>query len=338
MVAVDVVRCAVIGALVLAIVTDRLTVALVLVLLFVLGTAEVFADNATSTLLPGLVARDDLAIGNARLMTGFMTLNQLVGPPLGAVLFLAGVSWPFVTHAVLVGAAALLISRIAMPHVAAPRSRRGVAREIGEGLRWAWRHPAVRTLVLTIFIFNITFGAAFALTVVYTTERLGLGAVGFGLVTTVQAVGGLLGTMVYGWITRRVSLGNLMRVGLVVETLTHAALALTTVPWIAMTIYLAFGVHTSVWGATSTTVRQRVVPDPLRGRVGSVHTLGSYGGLVLGSTIGGVIAQHHGVVAAFWFAFAGSGACVLLIWRRLRHIDHADEDSTVGPPGLSPGA
>ena len=86
--------------------------------------------------------------------------------------------------------------------------------------RWAWRHPAVRTLVLTIFIFNITFGAAFALTVVYTTERLGLGAVGFGLVTTVQAVGGLLGTMAYGWITRRVSLGNLMRVGLVVETLT----------------------------------------------------------------------------------------------------------------------
>ena len=74
-----------------------------------------------------------------------------------------------------------------------------------------WHHAAVRTLVLTIFIFNITFGAAWSVLVLYATEQLGLGEVGFGLVTTVGAVGGLAGTLSYGWITRRVSLGNLMR-------------------------------------------------------------------------------------------------------------------------------
>ena len=59
-----------------------------------------------------------------------------------------------------------------------------------------WHHAAVRTLVLTIFTFNITFGAAWSVLVLYATERLGLGAVGFGLVTTVGAVGGLLGIAV----------------------------------------------------------------------------------------------------------------------------------------------
>ena len=59
--------------------TDVASIALVLVAMFLLGTAEVFADNTSSTLLPMLVHRDDLAIGNARLQTGFITINQLVG-------------------------------------------------------------------------------------------------------------------------------------------------------------------------------------------------------------------------------------------------------------------
>ncbi len=54
-------------------------------------------------------------------------------------------------------------------------------------------HAAVRTLVLTIFSFNITFGAAWSVLVLYAKERLGLGDIGFGLVTTVIAVGGLPG-------------------------------------------------------------------------------------------------------------------------------------------------
>jgi hypothetical protein len=64
-------------------------------------------------------------------------------------------------------------------------------------------------------IFNVTFGAAWSVLVLYAQQRLGLGAIGFGLLTTVSAAGGLLGTALYGWITRRVSLGNVMRAGLI---------------------------------------------------------------------------------------------------------------------------
>ncbi len=323
---VNVFRCLVLGLLVASILGGVVSVAVALLALLLLATAESFADNASQTLLPILVRRDDLAVGNARLQTGFITLNQLAGPMVGAALFTAGAAWPFLTEAVLVAASAVLISRIALPAPTAARTGRGgIHRDIVEGLRWTWHHPAVRTLTLTIFTFNITFGAAWSVLVLYATVRLDLGPVGFGAVTLVQAVGGLAGTAAYGWITRRVALGDLMRVGLVIETITHAALAVTTVPWVAMAIFFVFGAHAFVWGTTSVTVRQRAVPAALQGRVGSVNVVGVYGGLVVGSGVGGVLAQNYGVTAPFWFAFAGSAVFVVLIWRQLSHIAHDDE-------------
>lgn len=326
-VTVDAARAAVLVVLSLVIATGHVSVAVVLASLFVLATAEVFADNASSTLLPMLVQRSDLAIGNARLQTGFLTLNQLAGPPLGAALFVTGAAWPFATQAVLVAFGALLVSRVVLPgERREPKSGSRVRSDIAEGFRWVRRHAAVRTLVLTIFIFNITFGAAWSVLVLYARDQLGLGEVGFGLVTTVSAVGGLAGTTAYGWITRRVSLGDLMRIGLLVETFTHLGLALTTIPAVALVIFFVFGAHAFVWGATSITVRQRAVPTELQGRVGSVNTVGVYGGLVIGAGVGGLVAQRWGITAPFWFAFVGSAIFVILIWRELAHIAHTDAD------------
>ncbi|CAN5375443.1 hypothetical protein BH11ACT8_BH11ACT8_18860 [soil metagenome] len=213
----DLLRAVVLAVLAVCIVTDAVSIGLVLGVLFLLGTAEMFADNASSTLLPMLVDRDDLAIANSRLQTGFITLNQRAGPPSGAALFAVGMAWPFAAQGVLVALGALLISRLVLPHHArAPEERTPVRQDIAEGFRWVWHHAAVRTLVLTIFTFNITFGAAWSVLVLYATQRIGLGSVGFGLVTTVGAAGGLVGVLTYGWITRHVSLGDLMRIGLVI--------------------------------------------------------------------------------------------------------------------------
>jgi predicted MFS family arabinose efflux permease len=322
-VTVDSLRAVLLVLLALTIATGTVSVALVLGTLFAVATAEVFADNTTSTLLPMLVHRDDLTLANSRIQVGFITVNQLAGPPIGAVLFTAGAAWPFAAQGVLVAFGALLVSRLVLPtHV---REGTAVWHDIAEGFRWARHHAAVRTLVATIFIFNITFGAAWSVLVLYATRRLGLGAVGFGLVTTVTALGGLAGTLAYGWITRRVSLGDIMRVGLIIETFTHLGLALTTAPAAALAIFFVFGAHAFVWGTTSITVRQRAVPTGLQGRVGSVNTVGTFGGLVLGSAIGGVLADHIGVTAPFWFAFAGSALFVVLIWGQLSHIAHDDE-------------
>jgi len=326
-IAADGVRAVVLSVLIITMISGSVSVSGALLALGLLATAEVFADNTSTTLTPMLVHRDDLAIANSRLQTGFITLNQLVGPPIGAALFAAGRAWPFVTEAVLVAAGVILVSRIVLPAHGrgSTDAARSVRRDMAEGFRWTVHHPAVRTLSLSILIFNITFGAAWSVLVLYATQRLGLGAVGFGLLTTVSAAGGLLGTGLYGWITRRMSLGNVMRAGLVIETLTHLALAVTTSPWVASLIFFIFGAHAFIWGTTSITVRQRAVPSHLQGRVSSANTISVYGGLVAGSAIGGTLATHYGVTAPFWFAFIGSAVFVVLLWRELTRIAHADE-------------
>ena len=328
-------RAVILTVLALALATGHLSAGAAVIALGLLATAEVFADNTAGTLTPMLVQRDDLALANARLGTGFITLNQLVGPPIGAALFTAGRIWPFVGDAVLVAAGVLMVMKMTLTPTSRTETEAtdaSVWRDMAEGVRWTIRHPAVRTLVLTILIFNVTFGAAWSVLVIYAQQRLDLGSIGFGLITSVSAVGGLLGTASYGWITKRVSLGNIMRIGLIIETLTHLALAVTTSAWIACAIFFVFGAHAFIWGTTSLTVRQRAVPEQLQGRVNSVNTIGVFGGLVVGSAIGGVLATNFGVTAPFWFAFVGSAIFVLLLWRELTRIAHDDEHPHVEEP------
>ncbi|NUT38752.1 MAG: MFS transporter, partial [Thermoactinospora sp.] len=73
------VRALVLAALVALMLTGTLNVAIALAALTLRSVTEVFADNATSTMTPMMVGRDDLVIANARLGTGFITLNQLAG-------------------------------------------------------------------------------------------------------------------------------------------------------------------------------------------------------------------------------------------------------------------
>jgi MFS family permease len=330
-------RAVILAGLVTTMATGTISVGIALAAIGLLATAEVFADNSTQTLTPMLVRRADLSVANARLQTGLITMNQLAGPPIGAALFAAGRAWPFVTQAVLVAAGVLLVARVTLPAREEPvvDARRSVIRDVIEGVKWTARHAAVRTLALTILIFNFTFGAAWSVLVLYASQQLGLGSIGYGVMSTVSAAGGLLGTALYGWITRRVSLGNVMRIGLILETLTHLGLALTHSPVVAGVIFFLFGAHAFIWGTTSLTIRQRAVPSHLQGRVGSVNGICVYGGLVVGSAIGGTLASHWGVTAPFWFGFVGSAVFVLLLWREMRHIAHADEEADEEAPAAT---
>ncbi len=130
--------------------------------------------------------------------------------------------------------------------------------------------------------------------------------------------------LAYGTLERRVPLARLMKVCLSLEVLTHLALAVTTVWAVAMAIMVLFGAYAFVWGSLSSAVRQRATPMDYQGRVGSVYWVGLVGGLLVGQFLGGLIAGRFGAAAPFWFAFAGSGATLALVWRQLDHIAHAD--------------
>jgi MFS family permease len=317
-------RAVVLGVLVATIVSGTVSIALVLLALFVLGTAETLADSASSTILPGIVDKVDLGIANARMQGAFLLANQLLFPPVGAFLFVVGPAIPFAANAAAFVLGAILVVRVAASQPIRTETA-GFRAEMAEGIRWLTHHPPMRTLALTIFTFNVTYGAAWSVLVLYAGERLGMSAVGFGLLTTAVAVGGVIGISLYGTLERRFSLANIMRGGLLIETFTHLSLALTTSPAWAVGTLVVFGGHAFVWGTTSTAVRQRAVPDELMGRVGGVYRVAIIGGLAIGTPIGGILASAFGITAPFWFAFVGSAVLVTLLWREFDQIVHASE-------------
>jgi MFS family permease len=326
-------RALVLAGLCVFLVTGTASIWIVLAVAFLYGTAEVFVDTAGSTLLPMLVKPADLGIGNARLQAGYLVANQFAGPPIGAFLFAAGTAWPFLVEVVCVSLAVVLISRMAKTPVP-PRPSTGsgtqekehppVHTDIAEGLRWLWRNPPVRMLVLIILLFNVTWAAPWGVLVLYATEHLNMGAVGFGALTTASALGGILATVSFGWLERHVSFATLMRVVLSLEVLMHLSFALTTTGWIALVIMFFFGAYAFVWGTISTTVRQRLVPAELQGRVASVNMVGVFGGMVIGQALGGVIAEIWGLTGPWWFAFAGAALTLVFVWKPISQIVNAE--------------
>jgi hypothetical protein len=201
-----------------------------------------------------------------------------------------------------------------------------VGRDIAEDCRWTWGNGAVRTLTVTIVTFNVTFGAAWSILVLYATQRLGLGPVRFGLLTTVGALGGIAGTAAHDWLQRHVTLADIMRVGLLIETFSHFGFALTTSAWVAMAIMFVFGAHAFIWGTTSQTCACARYRWCCRaGWAASTRSASSAGSCsAKGWAASSCGPGHHG---ALWFAFVGSGLLVAAIWRQLTHIALADEEA-----------
>jgi MFS family permease len=320
-VAADTFRAIVLAALGLAVLLGTAPLWSVYVALFLLGTAETLADNASGALLVSAVPKAHLGKANARLFASGTVLQQLGGPPLGALLFAAGAGIPLVFNAVTFAAAATLIARVVVrPPLPDHSTRAAVLHEVREGVRWLWRHAGVRTLALSILVMNITFCAAFATWVLFAREQLGLSETQFGLLVSVGAVGGVLGMPTYHFLEPRVGSVTLLRAGLVIETTVHLILALTRNPWVAGATMAVFGVHAVVWGIVSTTARQLATPDALMGRVNSVYLLASVGGAAIGSALGGVLAQQYGLAAPFAIAFVAMVAMTAVAWRPLRNV------------------
>ncbi|GAA4718294.1 MFS transporter [Pedococcus ginsenosidimutans] len=351
--AANLVRVVVLAVLVATIATGTVSIVLLLVTLFAVGVAELFADTGWRAVLPMIVPKADLGIGNARQMAGFLVANQFVGPAVGATLFALGSAVPFGVQASALLLAAALFAKVRLPREHTPtRPEQHIGHDILDGLRWIAGNAPIRTLTLVIFIFNITWGAPWGVLVYWAQERLGVGALGFGLLTTCSAVGGVTSVLLYDRLEARVPLARLMKACLTLEVLTHLALALTTVPWVAMVIMVVFGGYAFVWGSLSSAVRQRATPNEFQGRVGSVYWLGLIVGLLVGQLLGGLIARHFGAAAPFWFAFVGAGVTLLAVWRQLDLISHAESpeehiegasegasDRTAnGAPGEVPGA
>ncbi|UDY22664.1 MFS transporter [Nocardioides sp. Kera G14] len=319
-------RAAVLAVLVGCLAFGAAPIVVVLLTMLALGIADTLAQSAGRTVLPMIVDRVDLGIANARFQFGWMGINRLIAPPLGAGLFVVAQWVPFVTQLVCAGLAIVLLAQLALPpHGVAPDDRRHPVSEIRDGWLWAWHNPAVRTLNLQIVCFNLAYGAVWATMVLYAHERLGLGDLGYGLLLAAIAVGGVIGSFTYGLVERHVSIGDIMRYGLVWETSSWALLGWTDQAWVAFVVLGLFGVHEGYWGATYSSVTQRLIPHDLQGRVGSVYMVLLTGGLVLGAAVAGPMSHHWGITAPYWFGFASAAICLAALWREIGRLAREDE-------------
>jgi MFS family permease len=316
MVRVDAARCAAVGLLGVAVLADAATLPL-LYGVFALGTAETLFDNAAVSIVPAVVPKDRLAAANGRLMGVQMVANELVAPPLGGLLFATAAAVPFLLDAGSFAAAAALVAamggrfRVERPEGAVPTTLRG---EIAEGVRWLAGHRLLRILAVAIALMNLTLSATVSISVLYAQERLGLGSVGYGLLLSSLAVGGigasLVAERVIGWLGPATT----MRLGLVVESSTHLVLALARSPVLVGAIFALFGFHAMTWGVISVSLRQELIPARLLGRVNSAYALFGFGSLSLGAVAGGLLAARYGLTAPFWCSFTVMALLTLACW------------------------
>src|SRR5205085_1821632 len=140
------------------------------------------SNTAALSLPPLLVGPEDLIRANARLQGVQLIGADLVGPPLGAYLFVLAAGLPFAFDAATFVVGAALIASIRRRRLVdrVPVQTRQ-RREITEGIRWLFAHPGMRMLAVAMCVMNMMLGSTLAILVLYVHVRLGLGGAGYGV-------------------------------------------------------------------------------------------------------------------------------------------------------------
>jgi MFS family permease len=336
MILVDLTRGAILGALAVATFAGAATLPLLYVAAFALGVAETLFDTSAQSIMPSLVEPDRLSRANGRLYAVELVMNQFVGPPVGGFISALAIGAAFGTGAVAYLLAAVSLLTIAgsfRPVREGPPVR--MHREIAEGLRYLLGHPLLRVLALMVGISNMATAAVFSVFVLYAVSPgpLGLDAAGFGLLATALAFGSVVGSFLVERFERRLGRANLLAIAMSVNALVLVAPALTTfVPLIAVA-WIIGGVVGISWNVVTVSLRQRIVPDRLLGRVNASYRLLAWGTMPLGAALGGLAGELFGVRAVF-VIFGGLSALLLL--GRLVVTDRAIEAAEL-PLGLPGG-
>jgi len=331
MVAVDWARAAAMGVLAVAILGGWSSIVLLDLVLFLINTGETAFEPAAQSMVPAVVPRDLLERANGWLVGGLTLSRYMIAGPLGGFLFVVAASIPFFANAGTYAASAVLVGLVGGSYRATrpgqapspdapgpPRWRAGgprVGAEVAEGLRWLLKQRMLRTMAILIGLLNITLAAATAVLVLLAKERLHVGSVGYGSLFTCMAVGSLLGSAVGDRVIRRVTATWTIRIGLLVEALTHLTLALATNVYVVGVVMAAFGIHAALWTIVGTSLRQRLTPAHMLGRVSSANLFISAGGEVAGALLGGALAGAFGITAPYWVGFVVALIVAASTWR-----------------------
>jgi MFS family permease len=272
------------------------------------GVAEVFRDNAAQALLPAIVPDEGLERANGRLWTVESLANQMIGPAFGAFLLGAALALPFAFNAAAYGLAGLLMTRVAGRFRPEAGRAEGWRPALASAVRFLWGQPLLLLLAVITGVWNLCFEATMFAMVLHVQENLGMTAQHYGFMLTAFALGGAAAGLVGDRIAARLGSGRTMRLALLVSAVLLLALPLARSGWLLAGCFAAFEMAGITWNIVSVSLRQRLIPDHLRGRVNSLYRLLAWGMIPLGIALSGrVIGLGEGWIGR-------SGALVLPLW------------------------
>lgn len=311
MLAVQVLRFAIIGALAVLAFSDRLNLPVLYAAAFVIGTGEAFFDTNAQAIIPALVGRDRLVTANGRLFAAETVMNSFVGPPLGGLL--VALSVPL---ALGVGAIGFLLAAVGLLLIAggfrAERTdpTRRLHRDIGDGIAYLARHSLLRTLSTMVALARLGSAGFFALLALYAVAPgpMGLSEPGYGLLLVSFGVGSLVGSFVVARLVALLGRPNVLACATLAFGFVLLTPALTADALVIGAAFFVGGVANMAWNVTNVSLRQSLLPSSLMGRVHATHrTLANLAELV-GAFAAGVIAEAFGLRIAF-----AIGAAVVLV-------------------------
>ncbi|HEX7171684.1 MAG TPA: MFS transporter [Candidatus Limnocylindria bacterium] len=295
-------RVAVVAVLAALAVMEALSLPVLYAAAFVLGVGETLFDTAAQSILPSVVDKEQLATANGRLYAVELVMNQFVGPPLGGVLI--GISVPLVLGSSIAGYALAALGLTLLvgsfrPQRSGPPTR--LTSDIAEGLRYLWRNRVLRTMAFMVGGMNLASTATFAVLVLYAVSPgpMRLSEPAFGVLLTTFAIGSLLGSFVAASLQRRFGRVRMLFLSVVIIGAGLAVPAFTTSAILIGASFALSGVFIVVWNVITVTLRQRIVPDGLLGRVNAGYRLFAWGTQPIGALLGGVVGELLGLPAVF---------------------------------------
>ena len=296
------VRATLLALLAIAVATHVASIWVLYVVAISVGVAETLYDTASQSILPQIVPREHLSRANGRLYAMELGAAEIAGPPLGGVLVglgaLAAFATPVGMWIVAIGALLLVRGGFRLPRA----ERTTLRADIAEGLRYLVRHRLLRRLAMLVGIFNFTGNAMTAILVLYAVgpaSPMKLSAQGYGVLLTLFAIGGIAGSFCAERIERRLGRTRSLLLSVVGAIVRSLVPAVTTNVYVIAVAFFVSGSGTMLWNIITVSLRQRITPDRLLGRLNSCYRLLAWGTIPLGAAAGGLLAQWFGLRLVF---------------------------------------
>ena len=255
---------------------------------FLMGTSEVFRDNAAQTMLPSIVPKSTLETANGQMWSAEQIMGSFVGPPLAGILIALWVPLPFSANLLAFALSAWALWCIRITKFAPPK-RRQFLKELSEGMHWMWQHKIILRFALMLGLLNALGTMTMTVFVLFSQEILGLGAFMHGLLMTAGALGGVAGGLLCPKIIARLGQRNSVLAALALFPLPAFAIFLTSNLWIVAIALFIEMFAAILWNIVTVSYRQRFIPDNLLGRVNSIYRFFGWGMMPIGAFAAGYI-------------------------------------------------